>query len=69
MSGKPSGSNGIIFSAVYGGELMRDVRFIGLCAKLGLVDYWVKTDHWPDCAEVVAPHYDFTAEARRLAAA
>ena len=48
-------------------ELMRDPRFARLCARLGLCDYWVKTDRWPDCAEAVAPYYDFKAEARRLA--
>ncbi len=47
---------------------MYDIRFVGLCAKLGLCDYWVKTGRWPDCAELVASDYDFKAEARRLAA-
>jgi hypothetical protein len=27
----------------------------------------VKTGRWPDCADFVAPSYDFRAEARRLA--
>ena len=47
--------------------MMRDIRFVGLCARLGLCDYWMKTGRWPDCADVVAPYYDFRAEARRLA--
>jgi TolB-like protein len=47
--------------------MIRDIRFVGLCAKLGLCAYWVKTDRWPDCAAEVA--YDFQAEARRLAGA
>ena len=48
--------------------MMRDIRFVQLCAKLGLCDYWVKGDIWPDCAEQVAEYYDFKAEARRLVA-
>ena len=44
-------SNGLIFSVVHNGAMMRDPRFVSLCAKLGLCDYWVKTDRWPDCAE------------------
>jgi hypothetical protein len=41
----------------------QDVRFVGLCAKLGLCDYWVSTGKWPDCADDVP--YDFRAEARQ----
>jgi adenylate cyclase len=47
-------------------EVRRDVRFVQLCARLGLVDYWLATDHWPDCVEAVAPYYDFRAECRRV---
>ena len=43
-----------------------DPRFVGLCAKLGLCDFWASTDRWPDCAARVASVYDFKAEARRL---
>jgi len=42
-----------------------DMRFVGLCAKIGLCDYWVTSGYWPDCADEVP--YDFRAEARRLA--
>lgn len=38
-------------------------RFMTLCDQLGLVDYWVGTDRWPDCAGWTA--YDFKAEVRR----
>ena len=55
----------IIFDQVVNAEMMRDVRFIGLCAKMGLCTYWVQTDRWPVCAEIVP--YDFKAECRRLA--
>ena len=64
-----TGSNGLIFGVVFNSAMMRDRRFPRLCDKLGLCDYWVMTERWPDCADAVAPHYDFTAEARRLAAA
>jgi TolB-like protein len=45
--------------------LRDDPRFLRLCAKLGLVDYWLQTDRWPDCADQVP--YDFRAQARALA--
>jgi adenylate cyclase len=66
----PNGADGpaLIFSVTINTGMMRDVRFVGLCGKLGLVDYWVKSGRWPDCAEAVAPYYDFKARARRLAA-
>jgi TolB-like protein len=56
-----------LFSVPFNTVMMRDIRFVGLCAKLGFCDYWVKTERWPDCVEDVAPYYDFKAEARRLA--
>jgi TolB-like protein len=64
----PSGmlSADLIFRAG-NADMMADIRFVGLCAKLGLCDYWVKSGAWPDCAEQVP--YDFKAEARRLATA
>ena len=50
-------------------NLRADPRFVGLCNRLGLCSYWVKSDRWPDCAgEGVLP-YDFKAECRRLAGA
>ena len=36
-----------------------DPRFVKLCARLGLVDYWLATDMWPDCVDEVP--YDFKA--------
>jgi tetratricopeptide (TPR) repeat protein len=59
---------GVIFFA-QNRPMIRDIRFVGLCAKLGLCDYWVKSDTWPDCAEENLLPYDFRAECRRLAAA
>lgn len=37
-----------------------DPRFVKLCARLGLVEYWLATQNWPDCADDVP--YDFRAE-------
>ncbi|HEY2661661.1 MAG TPA: BTAD domain-containing putative transcriptional regulator [Caulobacteraceae bacterium] len=53
----------IIFGAT-NVAMRRDPRFIDLCEKLGLCDYWAKTDRWPDCVEEVAPFYDLKAEVR-----
>ena len=34
-----------------------DPRFMPLAARLGLVDYWLETDHWPDfCATEKLPY-------------
>ena len=44
-----------------------DIRFIRLCAKMGLCDYWVKTDRWPDCAADGVLPYDFKAACRAIA--
>ena len=57
---------GIIFDRQYFAPLMRDRRFVGLCAKLGLCRYWLETDRWPDCARFLAPYYDFRAEVQGL---
>ena len=40
-------------------ELRDDPRFAGLCARLGLVDFWIASGKWPDCASDVP--YDFQA--------
>jgi adenylate cyclase len=48
-----------------GAERMRqDPRFVRFCARLGLCDYWVATNRWPDCADELAHLYDFRALAR-----
>jgi len=44
--------------------LRQDRRFVTLCARLGLCDYWVRSGNWPDCADDVGAFYDFRAEAR-----
>jgi TolB-like protein len=55
---------GVIFAAS-NRAMIEDARFVRLCNKLGLCDYWVATGRWPDCADDVP--YDFRAEVRRLA--
>jgi TolB-like protein len=40
-------------------ELRNDPRFVPLCARLGLVEFWLATRRWPDCAAEVP--YDFAA--------
>lgn len=43
-------------------KLRQDRRFVRLCARLGLCQYWLTTERWPDCVDRVP--YDFRAEAR-----
>jgi TolB-like protein len=57
---------GTMFRRSFGAALMDDPRFLRLCAKLGMVHYWLETGRWPDCADQVP--YDFRAEARKVAA-
>ena len=59
-------TGGFIFSRGGAAALMQDIRYVGLCAKLGLCSYWVETGRWPDCAQPDLLPYDFKAEARRL---
>jgi TolB-like protein len=60
-------SGGLIFITQSRALLAPDPRFMRLCGKLGLVDFWLKTGRWPDIADEVP--YDFRAEAGRLAGA
>ena len=52
----------LLFLAAYT-KLRADPRFVKLCARLGLVEYWLATQSSPDCAEVVP--YDFRAECEK----
>jgi adenylate cyclase len=48
--------------------MRRDPRFMKLATRLGLVDFWRSTGHWPDfCSEPGLP-YDCRAEAARAVA-
>jgi adenylate cyclase len=44
-------------------ELRNDRRFPSLCARLGLVEFWLATQRWPDCASETP--YDFKLECER----
>lgn len=68
-SGGPSDTLGVnayrshmVFPAAYP-ELRANPRFVKLCARLGLVEYWLATGSWPDCADEVP--YDFRAECEK----
>jgi hypothetical protein len=52
----------LLFPAAYP-ELRADPRFAKMCARLGLVEYWLATQNWPDCAEIVP--YDLKAECEK----
>src|SRR5262249_34979587 len=43
--------------------LRQDARFIGLTTRIGLVDYWTKSGHWPDFCSAPNLPYDCRAEA------
>ena len=45
-------------------ELRNDLRFPRLCARLGLVEFWMATGKWPDCAGEVP--YDFKLECAKV---
>jgi TolB-like protein len=47
-------------------ELRNDPRFPRLCARLGLVDFWLASDRWPDCATETP--YDFEQQCRQAQA-
>lgn len=48
-------------------KFRRDPRFMAVAARIGLVDYWLSTDEWPDyCRDPNLP-YDCTKEAARHA--
>lgn len=49
-------------------RMITDRRFVRLCARRGLAQYWVASDRWPDCADDPALGYDFRAECRAAAA-
>ena len=55
---------GLLFHAVMP-ELRNDARFVPLCARFGLVAYWLETDKWPDCVDEVP--YDFRAACEEAA--
>lgn len=57
---------GAAFFAPASRALRADARFPQVCARLGLVDYWSTSGHWPDCADEVP--YHFKAECEKATA-
>lgn len=47
-------------------ELRNDPRFVPLCARFGLVEFWLDTGKWPDCVDHVP--YDFKGECEKARA-
>jgi TolB-like protein/class 3 adenylate cyclase/tetratricopeptide (TPR) repeat protein len=45
-------------------ELRNDPRFARLCARLGLVEFWLASGKWPDCVSEVP--YDFKAACEQV---
>jgi tetratricopeptide (TPR) repeat protein len=45
-------------------ELRNDPRFPQLCARLGLVEFWMSTGKWPDCVAEVP--YDLRGECAKV---
>ena len=44
-------------------EVRTEPRFVRLCARLGLVEFWLDSGKWPDCATTTP--YDFRAECEK----
>ena len=44
-------------------EIRNDPRFVRLCARLGLVAFWLTSGKWPDCADTTP--YDFRSECEK----
>jgi hypothetical protein len=59
----PDGYRTAIMFQVNMPELRNDRRFPRLCARLGLVDLWLATERWPDCATETP--YDFKVECNK----
>jgi DNA-binding winged helix-turn-helix (wHTH) protein/TolB-like protein len=65
---RAAGDCGFLFFTLTA-PLRRDPRFMQLAMRLGMVDYWRSSGHWPDfCADPGLP-YSCRAEASRLDAA
>lgn len=50
-------------------RLRQSPRFVTICQRLGLPDYWQGSGSWPDCADETAGFYDFRALCRSAMAA
>jgi TolB-like protein len=66
--GRPPDSlllTGILFGPL-AHHMRRDRRFVELCYALGVCDYWIETERWPDFESEIAAVYDLKTEVRRL---
>ena len=54
---------GVIFDPISNSEMIHDPRFVRFCDRIGLCDYWIATDRWPDFAATTP--YDLRLEAHR----
>lgn len=54
----------LFFSRLGSARLMQDPRFVDFCGKLGLCDYWLASEKWPDCADHEELPYDFRGAVR-----
>jgi TolB-like protein/DNA-binding winged helix-turn-helix (wHTH) protein len=64
LRGAPGESQFLFFTLT--APLRRDPRFMQLAARLGMVDYWRGSGHWPDfCADPHLP-YNCRTEASRI---
>lgn len=52
----------LLFSKAFP-AMRNDPRFVKLAARLGLVEYWLTSQSWPDCADETP--YDFRAECEK----
>jgi tetratricopeptide (TPR) repeat protein len=57
-----------LFVNTGGTPIHRHAQFARLAARLGLADYWLATNRWPDCADDPVLDYDFKAECARAVA-
>jgi hypothetical protein len=61
----PTNSSAFLFFTLTA-PLRKDPRFMQLATRLGMVDYWRSSGHWPDfCADPGLP-YNCQTEANRL---
>jgi len=65
-TGSGCGCDSAILFFTLTAPLRRDPRFMQLAARLGMVDYWRSSGHWPDfCADPALP-YNCRTEANRI---
>ena len=61
----PIGDSAFLFFT-FTAPLRKDPRFMQLAARIGLVDYWRSSGHWPDFCDDPALPYNCRLEAEKL---